>query len=340
MKQVLCGRITRMQLEKMTLPKPPGLVATLAAGFDKTANHVGIILMPILLDVFLWLGPRLQLEKLMQPVMDQLASTAIPASASLPDAASLQVIWSDFLTRFNLFGLLRTFPLGVSSLMSAGIPEKTPFSTPQVWQVSSFTGMLAGWSVIVICGWLLGSLYYYWVSGVSLAPLDKRSLGRSLLQSALLSLTWLVLALMAGLPVVLGFSLLALLSPALAQVGIFIVMLIAIWIMMPVFFSPHGLFTYQQNAFASILQSLRLARFTLPTSGLFLMSCLLISEGLGYLWRIPPGDSWLTLVGIIGHAFITTSLLAASFIYYRDVNLWLQVVIEQLKNRQKPVSAG
>ena len=108
---------------------------------------------------------------------------------------------------------------------------------------------------------------------------------------------------------------------------------------MPVFFSPHGIFTYKQNAFASILQSLRMARFTLPTSGLFLMSSLLISEGLGYLWRIPPSESWLTLVGIIGHAFITTSLLAASFIYYRDINLWLQAVIEQLKKRQTPVSA-
>ena len=110
-----------------------------------------------------------------------------------------------------------------------------------------------------------------------------------------------------------------------------------IWLVLPVFFSPHGIFILGQNAFAAILQSLRMIRFTLPTSGLFLLGSLLISEGLGYLWRIPPNDSWLTLVAISGHAFISTGLLAASFIYYRDINVWLQVVFEQLKTKQATV---
>ncbi len=326
-----------MQFEKTTIPRPPGLVAALAAGFDITANHVAIILMPIVLDVFLWLGPRLRMKTLLQPVMDQLANATIPVSASLPDAASLQLLYSEFLTRFNLFGLLRTFPLGVSSLMSAGVTDTLPLGAPITWQVSSYSEMLASWFVIILSGWLLGSLYFYWVSGITFAKDEKRSLRRSLVQSGLLSITWLGLALVAGLPALLGFSLLALISPTVAQIGIFILMLIAIWIILPVFFSPHGIFTYKQNAFASILQSLRMVRFTLPTSGLFLMSSFLISEGLGYLWRIPPSESWLTMVGILGHAFISTSLVAASFIYYRDINLWLETVLEQIKARQKPV---
>jgi hypothetical protein len=39
----------------------------------------------------------------------------------------------------------------------------------------------------------------------------------------------------------------------------------------------------------------------------------------------------MALVGIAGHAFITTSLLAASFIYYRDMQVWLQTVLDRLK---------
>jgi len=326
-----------MQLDKTTLPRPPGLVAALAAGFDTTANHIAIILMPIFLDLFLWLGPRLRIKTLLQPVMNQLANSPVPVSASLPDAASLQLLWSEFLTRFNLFALMRTFPLGVSSLMSAGVNDKLPLGAPLAWEVPSYSGMLGSWVAIILSGWLLGSLYYYWVSGITLAPDDKRSLDRSLLQSLLLSFTWLGLALLAGIPALLGFSLMALISPVLAQIGIFIIMLIAIWIILPIFFSPHGIFAYKQNAFASILQSLRMVRFTLPTSGLFVLISLLISEGLGYLWRIPPSESWLTLVAIVGHAFISSSLVAASFIYYRDINLWLQVVLDQIKARQTPV---
>jgi hypothetical protein len=221
--------------------------------------------------------------------------------------------------------------------MSVGVNDNLPLSAPLAWEVPSYSGMLGSWFAIILGGWTLGSLYYYWVSGISLAPDEKRSLDHSLFQSLLLSFTWLGLALLAGIPALLGFSLLAIISPALAQIVIFIIMLIAIWIIMPVFFSPHGIFAYKQNAFASILQSLRMVRFTLPTSGLFVMVSLLISEGLGYLWRIPPSESWLTLVAIIGHAFVSTSLVAASFIYYRDINLWLQAVLDQIKARQTPL---
>jgi hypothetical protein len=41
----------------------------------------------------------------------------------------------------------------------------------------------------------------------------------------------------------------------------------------------------------------------------------------------------MLLVGIAGHAFITTALLAASFVYYRDMNVWLQTVLERLQHK-------
>jgi hypothetical protein len=46
------------------------------------------------------------------------------------------------------------------------------------------------------------------------------------------------------------------------------------------------------------------------------------------LWRVPDEKSWLSLVGVAGHAFISTSLLAASFIYYRDTSRWVQRMIQ------------
>jgi hypothetical protein len=72
-------------------------------------------------------------------------------------------------------------------------------------------------------------------------------------------------------------------------------------------------------------------RFTLPTSSMFVLTVFLLTFGLNFLWSIPPEDSWMTLLGIFGHAFVTTALLAGSFIYYRDMNIWLQTVIEKLR---------
>ena len=111
--------------------------------------------------------------------------------------------------------------------------------------------------------------------------------------------------------------------------------LLALWLILPVFFSPHGIFAGRQDAFSAIRNSLKMIRYTLPTSGLFLMGFILIGQGLDFLWRTPLEISWWTLVGITGHAFISTALLAASFVYYHDVNAWLTAILEQIKG-QKP----
>jgi len=129
-------------------------------------------------------------------------------------------------------------------------------------------------------------------------------------------------------------TLLALISPALANGAVFVMLMLSFWLIVPLFFTPHGIFVSRQNAFSSVLSSLRMARFTLPTSGMFVLSTFLLYRGLNYLWSVPPNDSWMLLIGIAGHAFITTALLAASFVYYRDMHVWLETVFEQAKQGQ------
>ena len=76
----------------------------------------------------------------------------------------------------------------------------------------------------------------------------------------------------------------------------------------------------------SIRLGIRITNATLPTTVLFILSVLVLTQGLDTLWRIPPSDSWLSLLGIAGHAFVVTGLLSASFIYYRDVDRWITSV--------------
>jgi hypothetical protein len=57
----------------------------------------------------------------------------------------------------------------------------------------------------------------------------------------------------------------------------------------------------------------------------------LLHQGLNELWKVPSQNSWLMLVGLAGHAFITTALLSASFVYYREMNDWLQNVYERIQ---------
>ena len=76
-----------METETRKLPPPPGLIASLVRGFDSVANHVLVILPPVLLDLFLWLGPHLRLKSFFQPFIDQLPSMAKAFPSNFPDLA-------------------------------------------------------------------------------------------------------------------------------------------------------------------------------------------------------------------------------------------------------------
>ena len=321
-----------METEQGKFPPPPGLVASLVRGFDSVANHVLVILPPVLLDLFLWLGPHLRLKSFLQPFIDQLPSLAKAFPSSFSDTAMVQQAGTSFISQFNLFTILRTFPAGATSLLSLQMPGQTPLGIPVSLDAGSFLGII-GWALLlVLLGWLIGALYYFWISGVALKP-EARSLWKTVKQTMLLSAIWLGLLFVFGLPAFFLVSLVTFFSPLLGQIMLFAGALLLIWLTMPVFFSVHGIFTLQLDAFRSILGSLRMVRFTLPNTGLFLLVFLLINTGLNFLWNTPSQNSWWMLVGIAGHAFVSTALLAASFIYYRDINAWLTVVFDQLQKQ-------
>ena len=333
-----------MDTQKLeSLPPPPGVIGSLRAGFDTATSHVGLIFLPLAVDMFLWLGPRLSVDGLLSPFFRYIFMQARRGvdTSEIDRFLEAQSVFLDGLHNFNLFNLigrLRTFPIGISSLLAQTMPVNTPFGERNALQVSSLPLLVSLIFLFTLIGWAGGGLYYRLVSGTTLGEQEAGiSLARALIQTFILSAIWLVGLMMVLLPAIFVLTILTLINPLLANGAIFVMLLLSFWLVVPLFFMPHGIFARRQNAFYSVFTSLRMARFTLPTSGLFVLSALILSQGLNYLWRVPPNDSWMTLVGIAGHAFITTAVLAASFVYYRDMNVWLQTVFEQWqKTRAAP----
>jgi len=331
-----------MNVQKLeTLPPPPGVIGSLRAGFDAVSGHVKLILFPLVLDLWLWLGPRFSVDRLLSPYMKFLFEQAGRGLASPDDMqriAGVQASFMEALERFNLLSLLGklvTFPIGVSSLLVGTMPVATPYGEQRVMQVSSMLSLVGLVFLFILIGWVGGGLYFRWVSGTALGGKEAGiSSVQAIIQTFILSVIWFVGLMIAMVPVFLVLTLLGLISPALANGAVFVMLMLSFWLIVPLFFTPHGIFVRRQNAFSSVLSSLRMARFTLPTSGMFVLSAFLLYRGLNYLWSVPPNDSWMLLIGIAGHAFITTALLAASFVYYRDMNVWLQTVFEQVKQKQ------
>jgi hypothetical protein len=321
-------------------------MSSLRAGFDTVSSHVWLILLPLLLDMLLWFGPRLSVDQLLRPffqmVFNQMRIT-LTSSSDVQRFTAYQVAFSEVVERFNLlslFGRLQAFPVGISSLLAQTMPIKTPLGSQAVVQVTSLPGFLGLAFLFTVVGWVAGGLYFRWVSGIALGNANRItmiSLSWAILQTLILSVIWVIGLLLIFIPATFVLTFLTLFSPLLASVVLLIALFFSFWLIVPLFFTPHGIFVRRQNAFYSIFTSLKMARFTLPTSGLFVLCVFLLTTGMNYLWSVPTDDSWMLLVGIAGHAFITTALLAASFVYYRDVNAWLQAVFEQLRHKQMPV---
>lgn len=319
-----------------SLPPPPGVIVSLRAGFDAVAGHVGLILAPFALDLFLWLGPRLSVEQLLLPLFRYIFEQARRgvAASEVDRFLEAQTIFLDAVHDYNLFSLvgrLSTFPIGISSLLARKAPTGTPYGIPQggIEDVSSLTALIGLMLLFALVGWIAGGLYFRQVSGATLGSTVGISVMRAIIQTLIISLMWLIGLTLVSLPAVLILTILALLSPLLANIVIVAILLVSFWFIVPLFFTSHGIFVRKQNALLSILTSMRMVWYTFPTSGMFVISTLILSQGLNYLWRVPPGDSWMMVVGLAGHAFISTALLSASFIYYRDMNVWLQTAYEQ-----------
>lgn len=320
------------------LPPVPGVFQSLRLGFDVVSSHVWLVFLPIAFDVFLWLGPRLSAGQVYSSLLADML--AVFKDRPLPEAETKAL--SDFVeavNRINWFSWLRTLPIGISSLDSFLIPEnltvQTPLGTQSVIQLGSILSLLGWTCLIILAGWVGGSLYFRLVSITTLGREEAGiSMGRALVQTVLLSIVLNVGFFLIFLPISLIVGAVGLFSPVLSTAIMFILALLSYWLIVPLFFTSHGIFVSRQNAFHSLYSSLRVSRFTFPTSGLFVLTVFVVASGLNYLWRVPPSNTWMKLVGIFGHAFISTMLLSASFAYYRNINAWLQVVLEQLQQKQ------
>ncbi len=328
-----------MNVEKLDkLPPPPGILGSLRAGFDIVSSHVWLILLPILLDCYLWLGSRVSAGKVYSSVIADVMKLLQTRSLPVEETKLLTDSVESF-SRFSWLSWFRTFPVGIPSLEAFAIPAEallqTPLGLQDVVQLESIWTLLGWTSLLILTGWIGGSVYFRWVAVTALGEAEAGiGILRAIIQTIILSVVWTVCLLIVLTPIVLIVGLAGLFNAALANGLLFVILLLSYWLVIPFFFMPHGIFARKQNALYSLYSSVRMTRFTLPTSGLFVFTAFLLTRGLNFLWSVPESDSWMKLVGISGHAFISTTLLAASFVYYRDMNAWLQTVIEQLQQKQ------
>jgi hypothetical protein len=323
--------------DSQVLPAPPNLIRALLAGFDTIANHIGLILFSIGLDLLLWFGNQVHLFRMAKSYLDWSLQAAQAQTPELVDTMrTSQEALLSLAGRYNLISALRSFPLGIPSLMASRAPTESPLGTPLAWDISSPGWLVILWIGLFLIGLFVSTLYFLLVSQVGLnGKLNWieafQNWPAKFLQLVLLNIFYLVLIIGICLPLscVLPFLLVG--GAGLGRFVIIIYGALLIWLLFPLVLSPFGIFVYQDKMWQSVLRGARIVRFTMPTTFLFVLVLVVLGQGLDVLWNIPVDKSWFMLVGILGHAFITAGLLAATFIYYRDAGTFVVQRFQKIK---------
>ncbi len=304
-----------------------GVIASIVAGFEAVNTRLWLVLLPVALDLFLWLGPQLSIK----PVILTAAENMIAMVGAAPEgslgaqfAAQARDMRanSDRFDR-NQFQTLSTAPLGLPSMMGQRPITDMPYGAPWVLTIDNAVVYLAAVFVLLMVGLFLGALYF---EGIGQIIRDGRiALGDYLmrvwviwLQLFVLGVVGLILLVALMVPLIAVVFIVGLLSPLLAQVALALGFSLVLWVAAFLGFSLHALTLGRKHLPAAMLESIRLVRRNLPAVAGLWLAVLLLYFGLGIIWSLAPNDSWVTAIAIVAHGLVATALVAATYVFYKD----------------------
>jgi hypothetical protein len=329
-------------INSKTLPDPPRVIPTLVAGFDVVTNHIWLLLFPFGLDLLLWLGPHFRLKNLIESWMSMMLQSfqSIQEITDMSEMVEVtQTGWTFVAERFNILMTVRSYPVGIPSLMLSRWPIEVPLGDRLIVDVSSIGSAFLLFGAFALVGILGGTLYFSLVARAALFDQVRWRKVLSLwpragLHVILLTFLWFLLLLGILVPISCGASFLLLMGISASSIAALLFGSLFIWLAFPLLFSPHGIFVYQNPVWTSVRKSIRVVRMTLPATALFFIAILILGQGLDLLWQIPSEDSWLMLISLMGHAFTSTGFLSASFIYYQKADVWVESMLEEVLQKE------
>jgi hypothetical protein len=311
----------------------PKIIDAFLSGFNTVANKPYLILIPVIVDLFLWFGPAWRVDSYFKPMLQKL--TRLPemnVPEFVEDFEAYKMLWQDFLENFNLATSIHTMPIGVPSLMVAKSPFLNPLGRPVTFNLVSGFQVFISWLTFLLIGFFLGSLYFQNISHQVINPHEDKNLKnlfQSYIQIILMPILLLVVLLILSIPLMFFITLITMISPGVSQFLLLLTGLIVFWILMPLIFTPHGIFLFKQNLIAAMMTSISVVKFSMTKTAQFILFGFILIKGLDYLWQTPNVDNWLLMIGILGHAFISSAVITSSFHYFMDATKYTQTIMNQ-----------
>jgi hypothetical protein len=303
-------------------PAPISVFKAFSTGFDRVTARPALLLPPLLLDLLFWLGPRLGIRRMIEVWSEQVFDPAVVDPMLAEQAQAVQTMTAELARRFSLILGLSPMPGGVPSLMAARLPLDSPAGSTVPAQVEDPLAALGIWLAFIVLGLGIGAAFNRLVASQVAAPQRTASLGRIWLR-----FIWMTAVLYAGI-VAIGLVLLvvaavaAMITPLLSFFLVMGGLGLLFWLMVYLAFTQHGIVRYGFGLARAMAESMMMVRFNLLAALGFLAVSSLIGSAANLVWAMPREDSWLTMLAVVGHAFVSAMLLTGSYAFYQSRQEW------------------
>lgn len=313
-----------MQLAK----NQPKIIEAFRRSFVTLSGNMYLLLFPILLDLFFLFGKRILISDIVSSWINAIVFPSSTSPELLESWSTVSQLYLKSVADFSLTGFLRSFPIGVPSLLAFRQMAVNPSGAFASIQAQSSVEILLWLVLFSFIGFVLGAFYLLQIGNAAQGKQFKdifRNLVNKLAHLFTIPVISGISFMVIFLPAVFIISLISRLAPFLGNVAYFLLTLFLISRITPVIFTAHDIILYENPIATSVRESIRTVRPTNSKTSFFILIAFLFSIGTNYLWQVPADDSWMLLVSIFGHALVTTLIFIASFQFYIDAR---QCVLE------------
>ncbi|HNT73923.1 MAG TPA: hypothetical protein PKH77_02770 [Anaerolineae bacterium] len=334
--------------------KPLSTLTCMGMGFEIVARHLELLIVPIVLDLLLWLGPRLSVAPLLNSANFRASLAALETTTAemQQGVILLQQIFTELGTRFNLAVMMQPFPLEWPPSLMSSTYMSLKCAMGACPDIVSYPELVRP-EILITSPWAVGGVsFLLMLVGLGFNAVYLRAIGFRVIEETEVALPgpvnplwlcWRLLKLLA-LVLMLFFALgnvvfflagcASLLHPFLSKMMNAIFFSLVTFILLHLIFAIPGIVQRQIQPLQAVRESVMLTRGDFLNVLLLVVLVLVVWQGLNYVWSRPDPRTWQMWIGIGGHAFVSTALTATIFVFYQDRLRFLEMFLKTLAARE------
>jgi len=310
--------------KETTQTKKLSVIDALSAGYQIVGRHIWLVFIPVLVDFWLWFGPKVSAGTSIDGIQKLFNNTPVTFPADYLDMVTKTLAQAK---QANLFAVLALSPMGPPSLLGSMGLTSPLLKRPTAWQMVSPAQLTLFIIVAGLIGLLLAALFMVPIAALLRGERCAWStclpnVGHSWWQFALFMVFLFLGFIVFSMFIAFLLLIVSLFGSTVMTMVLGLVLLVsswlALWVMIIFAFVPEAIVLDQANVLMALMRSINVVWRNFWATVFLLVLSMGLMEGFFLIWQRLADNTAGLLIGILGNAYISTGIAVASMLFYRD----------------------